>query len=112
MRRAMSCATWEPKSRMRMRSRPGFERPSGAAAPLLREVAMAESVDVVIGRLLRDLHVVHVGLAHAGGRDLHELGPGAHLLDGPAPGVAHARTQPAHELQHDGGGGALVGNAS
>src|SRR3954470_11518381 len=60
-RRAMSCVTCEPKSRMRMRS-----------------------VDVVIRRFLRDLDVVHVGLAHAGGGDLDEIGLGAHVLDGPA----------------------------
>src|SRR5688572_29681451 len=71
-RLAMSWVTWEPKSRMRILSS-AFERPSGAAAPLLSVVATAALFDVVIGSLFRDLHVVDVGLAHAGGGDLDEF---------------------------------------
>src|SRR5690348_9379676 len=88
-RRAMSCVTWEPKSRMRILS-----------------------VDVVIRRFLRDLHVVDVGFAHARGGDLDEIGLGAHLVDGAAAGVAHARAEPSHELQDDGGDRALVRDAA
>src|SRR4051812_8105647 len=72
MRRAMSCVTWEPKSRMRIFS------------------ITRSSVDVVIRRFLRDLHVVHVGFAHAGEGDLDEFRLGAHLVHGAAAGVAHA----------------------
>src|SRR5258706_7273026 len=92
--RAMSCVTWEPKSRMRILSRVGFrefERPSGAEAPLVGAAGACPSINMIVRRLLGDLHIVDVGLAHAGGSDLHELGLGVHLLDGAAPGVAHAR---------------------
>src|SRR5690348_14658770 len=88
-RRAMSCVTWEPKSRMRILS-----------------------VDVVIRRFLRDLHVVDVGFAHARGGDLDEIRLRAHLVDGAAPGVAHARADSAHELQDDRGDGTLVRDAA
>src|SRR3954469_19395542 len=94
MRRAMSCVTWEPKSRMRILS------------------ISRSSVDVVIRRFLRDLHVVHVGFAHAGESDLHEFRLRAHLVHGAAAGVAHARAHAAHQLQDDGAGRALVGNAA
>src|SRR5690348_5956865 len=93
-RRAMSWVTWEPKSRMRILS------------------MSRSSLDVVVGRFLRDLHVVHVRLAHARRGDLHELRPGAHVLDGAAAGVAHARAHPAHELLDDRGRRSLVGNAA
>src|SRR6185312_6607590 len=87
MRRAMSCATWDPKSRMRILS-----------------------VDVVIRRFLRDLHVVHVGFAHARGGDLDEVGARAHFVHRAAAGVAHACPEAPHELQDDRGRRALVGN--
>jgi hypothetical protein len=50
-------------------------------------------------------------LAHARRGDLHELGVRPHLLDGAAAGVAHARAQPAHELQDDRGDRPLVRDA-
>src|SRR6185503_14466657 len=70
-RRAISWVTWEPKSRMRILS--------------------CGSLDVVIRRLLGDLHVVDVRLAHSRRRDLDELCAGAQLLDRAATGVPHAR---------------------
>src|ERR687888_31947 len=55
-------------------------------------------LDPVIGSLLHDLHVVHVRFPNAGGGDLDELRASAHLVDGGAAGVAHARAQAAGEL--------------
>src|SRR3954466_4992450 len=65
MRLAMSCVTWEPKSRMRI-------------------LSIAALLDVVIRRFLGDLHVVDVRFPHAGRGDLDELRLGAHLVDGAA----------------------------
>src|SRR6516225_5766235 len=92
----MSCATWEPKSRMRMRS--------------MAEIP--DSVDVIVGRLFGDLHVVDVGLAHSRGGDLDEFRAGAHILDGAATGVAHARAKTAHQLADDRRRRSLVGDAA
>ena len=55
---------------------------------------------------------MHVGLGHAGTGDAHEFRLGAHLFDGCAAGVAHGRTQAAHQLVDDRGQGALVGNTA
>src|SRR6266702_2599387 len=101
----MSWVTWEPKSRMRILS-----SEAGAAARPAR-AAPGFSIDVVIRRLLGDLHVVHMGFAHARRGDLDELGLGAHLLDGAAAGISHAGAKPAHELRDDRGRGALVRDA-
>src|SRR5260221_604069 len=112
---AMSWVTWEPKSRMRILSTvafPSLERPSGAEAPLAGAPGACPSINMVVRRLLGDLHVVHVGLAHAGGSDLDELRLRAHLLDGAAAGVAHAGAKAAHQLLDDRGGRPLVGNAA
>src|ERR671935_1430537 len=76
-RRAMSWVYWAPKSSMRI---------------------FWCLLDSVIGSLLHDLHVVHVRFPDAGGGDLDELRAGAHLVDGGAAGVAHARAQAAGEL--------------
>src|SRR5262245_29759885 len=101
MRRAMSCATWDPKSRMRIRSTAGDEGrgtrgekgslPECISCPL--PLAPCPSLNVVIRRLLGDLDVVDVGFAHARGGDLHEFGAGAHVVDRAVAGVAHARAQ-------------------
>src|SRR5438128_6858006 len=101
-RRAISWATWEPKSSIRILSRDA--RFAG--------LDWRRSIDVVIGRFLGDLHVVDVRLAHPRRRNLDEVGACAHLFDGAAAGIAHARTQAAHQLSDDGAGRPLVGNAA
>src|SRR5260221_1428430 len=62
-RRAINCVTCDPKSRIRILSCTNY---------LLR---------TIIRRLFGYLHVVDMRLTHARRRDLHELRPGAHLLD-------------------------------
>src|SRR5213595_1885524 len=74
-RRAISWVTWEPKSRMRILS--------------------CCSLDVVIRRLLRDLDIVHVRLAHSRGSDLDEFRARAQVVDRAATRIAHARAQSA-----------------
>src|SRR5690348_17286321 len=98
----MSWVTCEPKSRMRILS----------ITSRASRLAPRASLNVVIRRFLRDLHVVDVRLAHAGGCDLHELGLAAHLFDRAASGVAHARAHAAHQLLDDRGRGPLVGDAA
>src|SRR5205085_1645942 len=76
-RRAISCVTWEPKSRMRILS-------NSCAAFASRgpvDRVTRSSFNVVIRRFLGDLDVVDVRLAHAGGGDLDEGGARAHLVD-------------------------------
>src|ERR1044072_1924002 len=68
-RRAMSWVYWAPKSRIK--------------------ILWCDLLDAVIRRLLHDLHVMDMRLAHAGGGDLDELRPGAHVVDGRAAGIAH-----------------------
>src|SRR6185436_17533600 len=58
------------------------------------------SIDVIVGRFLDDLHIVHVRLAHAGTGYFNEFGAIPDFADGGAPEVTHRRTQPAHELMH------------
>src|SRR6185295_17182612 len=103
MRRAMSCATWEPKSRIRIRSTllPCFDACGWCCM-------LPMSVHPVVRGFLGDLHVVHVRFAHAGGSDLDELGLRAHLLDGGASRIAHAGAQPPHQLVDDRDRRALV----
>src|SRR5512147_820070 len=79
-RRAMSCVYCAPKSRIRILS------------------CTYRLFHAVVRRFLHDLHVVHVRLAHARGRDLHELGLVAQLLHGGAARVAHAGAHAAGEL--------------
>src|SRR5689334_6264309 len=74
-RRAMSWVYWAPKSRIR--------------------ILWWDLLDAVIRRLLDDLHIVDMRLAHARGGDLDELRLRAHLVDRRAAGVAHARAQAA-----------------
>src|SRR3954464_455774 len=90
-RRAMSWVYWAPKSRIRI---------------------LWCLLDAVIRRLLDDLDVVHMRLAHAGGRDLDELRLGAHLVYGRGAGVAHAGAQAPHELVDHPDRAALVRHAT
>src|SRR5512147_255517 len=105
MRRAISCVTWEPKSRMRIlswfmgRGRPraaqGQGRRKNRGGPRVgnRRAAMGSSwcrpsgLEPVVGCFLGDAHVVNVRFAHAGGGDLDELGFGPHFVDRPATAV-------------------------
>src|SRR5579872_2372345 len=82
-RRAINCVTCDPKSRMRILSRTNY------------------LLHTIVRRLFDDLHVVDVRLAHACGSDLDELGLGAHLVDGRAPAIAHARAQSPDQLVDD-----------
>src|SRR3984957_14648498 len=66
----------------------------------------------VIGRLLGDRHVMHVTFAYTGGGDAYERGPGAHLLDVVAAGVAHRGAQTAGQLIQDRDQAALVEHAA
>jgi hypothetical protein len=70
------------------------------------------SAYAVVRGFFGDLHVMHVGLGHAGTGDAHELRLGAHLFDGCAAGVAHGRTQAAHQLVDDRRQGAFVRHAA
>src|SRR3954463_10774154 len=79
-RRAMSCVYCAPKSRISMR-----EWDAAGIAPSERVRAgtsESTSIDAIVGSFLHDLHVVDVRLAHAGGRDLDELGARGEFLDG------------------------------
>src|SRR5690349_10467092 len=122
----MSCVTWEPKSRIRMRSCEGAAIASGASAgdasatgesvssvmvrwPLR---AASDLVDAVVGCFLHDLHVVHVRFAHARRGDLDELAARSQLVHRGAAAVAHGCAQAAHELMNHRGKRALVRHAS
>ena len=48
-----------------------------------------ELVDLIVGRFLDDLHVVHMGFPHTRGRDLHELRAFLDGVDVRAAQVAH-----------------------
>src|SRR5512134_1181403 len=126
MRRAISCVTCDPKSRMRILSwfmwrdrdaagtvrwRCGESPPGGTWRATGQSSRNGPSgLEPVVGRFLGDADVVHVRLAHAGRRDLDKLGPSAHLLDGVASAVAHAGAQAARHLEDDHKHAALVGN--
>src|SRR4029079_9787456 len=58
-------------------------------------------LQVIIRRLLRNHHVVHVALAQPLARDADELPVFAQITEGARRGVAHAGTEPADELLHD-----------
>ncbi len=60
------------------------------------------SVDVIVGRFLRDLHVVDMTFTHARRSDLHKLGLAAHRLDRAAAAIAHGRTHATDQLVDDG----------
>src|SRR5690606_34099582 len=66
----------------------------------------------VVRRFLGDLHVVDVALALARAGDLHELRPGAHLLDGGTADVAHGGAQAADQLVDHAGQRAAVRHAA
>src|SRR5690606_8042040 len=66
------------------------------------------SFSPVVRRFLGDLHVVHVALADAGGRDLDELGLLLHVGDGRAAAITHAGAQAAGHLVDDGDHRTLV----
>src|ERR1700712_4508382 len=70
------------------------------------------STYAVVRRFLGDLHVVDVGFSHAGAGDADEFRLGAHFLNVGAAGVAHGRTQAAHQLVNDGAQRAFIGNAA
>src|ERR1039458_3759084 len=93
----MSCVDWAPKSRIRMRCA-GI---SGLGAAPSLAATTSRSGDPVIRRLLRDRHIMHVALAHAGGGDAYEPRSGTHLLDTIAAGVSHRRAQAAGQLIQD-----------
>src|ERR1700734_1743996 len=107
-RRAISCVYCAPKSMIRIRCAwisAGGATGSSAATD-------SSSGRAVIGRLLRDRHVMHVALAHAGVGDAHEPRSGSHFLDVVAAGIAHGGTQSAGELVQDRDQAALVGDAT
>src|SRR6478609_9520639 len=79
-RRAISCVTCEPKSRMRILSCTNY------------------LFHTVIRRLFDDLNIMHMRFAHPGRSDLDELRLCSHLVDGRAAAVAHAGAKPADEL--------------
>ena len=63
----------------------------------LRETDFRERLfQPVVGRFLRDDHVVNVRLAQAGGSNANELTLILKFLDCATPCVAHSRTQAAH----------------
>src|SRR5690554_4635395 len=101
MRRAISWVYCAPKSRIRILSL-WMSVMSAVAWAWMRAGSACgreagASPCLVVRRLLGDLHVVHVALARAGVGDAHELGPGAHVLDGGATDVTHGGVQPAHQ---------------
>ena len=53
-----------------------------------------------------------VGLFHPGARDAHELGLGAHVVDGRAAGQPHGGAQAAHLLVNDLFQAAFIGHAA
>src|ERR1700689_3034324 len=56
-------------------------------------------LDMVVGRLASDNHVVHMALAQACAGDAHKLGVLLQFFDRAATQVAHARAQAAHQLK-------------
>src|SRR5512134_1253456 len=100
-RRAISCVTCEPKSRIRILSwfiahcagRTGVSKRQGPPHDGRRarkdSSRRPSGLQPIVRRLFGDPHVVHMRLAHAGGGDLDELRLRAHLVDRPAPAVAH-----------------------
>src|SRR5437868_793344 len=87
-RRAISCEYCPP------RSTTSTGRSSGAGSSITCALA------AIVGRLLRDRHVVRVRLAQPGRRDPHE--PRAlHLVDRRGAAVAHRLAQTADELMDD-----------
>src|SRR4029077_5428495 len=65
----------------------------------------------VVGRFLRNLDVVHVALAGAGGRDANHLSLPLQFPDRRAAAVPHPGAEPAHELVDHGRDAALVCHA-
>src|SRR6266571_3204946 len=68
------------------------------------------SVDLIIGRLLRDDDIVDMAFAQSSTGDADETGTLAQILDGTTAAVAHARAQPTDQLIHHIGEGAFVGD--
>src|SRR5688572_26467792 len=62
----------------------------------------------VVGRFLRDRHVVDVAFAYSSRRDANDLGLALQFRNRRASAVAHASAQTAHQLMDDGGGGPFV----
>ncbi len=57
---------------------------------------VASLLGTVVRRFLGDLHIVHMGFAHAGRGDFHELGFFVHVVNRGAAAVTHDwRTPPA-----------------
>src|SRR6476469_4009518 len=100
MRRAISCVYCAPKSRMRILSVWMSWVIGGPDAKAPARSRRGGSRSAVVRRFLRDLHVVHVRFARAGGGHFHEGRLGAHFLDGGATDVTHRRAQAAGELMH------------
>src|SRR6476659_9975241 len=98
-RRAISCAYCPP------RSITSTGRSSGARS------GSGTTLAPIVGRLLRDRHVMRMALAQSRGGDAHEL-RALHVLDGRCSAVAHRLAQPADELVQDRRDGPLVGNTS
>src|SRR6188508_1172762 len=71
-------------------------------------VPVARLLQPVIGRFLRDDHVVHVALLEPRAGDAHETAARVQLLDGGRPAIAHAGPDAAHELLDHRGEGSLV----
>src|SRR5580765_2537269 len=101
-RRAISCEYWPPRSTTSTGRSPGAS--SG--------VGNGRTSAPIVGRLLRDRHVVRVALLEACRRDPDEPGLGLHLVDGRRAAVAHRLPHSADELVDDRLHRALVGHAT
>src|SRR5262249_48734247 len=67
----------------------------------VEQLALRGLLQAVIRGLVRDVDVVDVALAEAGGGDAHEDGALNQLREAAGAEVAHARAQAADELLHD-----------
>src|SRR4029079_16445210 len=101
-RRAISCEYWPP------RSTTSTGRSSGASSGTGKGSTSAP----IVGRLLRDRHVVRVALLEPCRRDSDEPRLRVHLLDSRRAAVAHRLAQPSDQLIDDRLPRALVGHAA
>src|SRR5262249_26477745 len=90
-----SCASWTARNPLKRKKRTGAPMMISA----IRRGFNASGLDPVVRGFLRDLHVVDVALAQAGGGDADELRLGAQLLDVLAAAVPHPAAKAAHQLE-------------
>src|ERR1035441_2710407 len=67
---------------------------------LIQYQAPARLLNMIVGRLAGDDHVMHVAFAQARPRNAHELRVLLQFLHGSAAQVTHARPPSAHQLKH------------